>query len=103
MSYEDQLKDSRWILLRQRIIERDFRVCQHCLSGKNLNVHHKEYIEGRLAWEYADWYLITLCMKCHKEWHEFNEVKVTKFGDPIVEATERIVGMIKALDGLSRG
>lgn len=42
----------------------------------DLNVHHKYYIENRLAWEYNNDILITLCERCHQEEHENNEIKV---------------------------
>jgi len=34
-----------------------------------LNVHHKVYREKRLAWEYEDEDLITLCQSCHEAIH----------------------------------
>ena len=48
-------------------------MCQSCMSGHNLQVHHKKYIPGRMAWEYFTlWeksHLITLCRKCHAAEH----------------------------------
>ena len=32
----------------------------------DLNIHHKYYIDGNMAWEYEDDCLITLCANCHK-------------------------------------
>lgn len=42
----------------------------------DLNIHHKYYIEKRLAWEYDNDALITLCEKCHQKEHEEIEIKV---------------------------
>jgi 5-methylcytosine-specific restriction endonuclease McrA len=70
MTYEEQLKDERWLYLRNRILDRDWRICQHCLTGKGLQVHHRYYDEGKMAWEYPDLALITLCKKCHEAEHE---------------------------------
>lgn len=70
LTYEEQLKDERWLTLREEVIERDFRICQKCMSGKKLHVHHRYYLEGRLAWEYPISALITYCESCHKEEHE---------------------------------
>lgn len=35
-----------------------------------LNIHHKYYVENKLAWEYNNEVLITLCDSCHKIEHE---------------------------------
>ncbi|MDE6231546.1 MAG: hypothetical protein K2M37_08010 [Muribaculaceae bacterium] len=41
-----------------------------------LNVHHKNYILGRKAWEYKDSDLVTLCNECHLSVHKAIGVKV---------------------------
>jgi hypothetical protein len=41
-----------------------------------LNIHHKYYISGKLAWEYDNEALITLCYDCHKEEHKKNIIEV---------------------------
>lgn len=60
----------RWRWLRAERIEKDFRICQHCMSGKNLNVHHRYYEEGKMAWDYPIESLITLCENCHQAEHK---------------------------------
>lgn len=102
MTYDEQLQDERWLLKRDQILQRDWRVCQVCLSGKDLNVHHKKYIEGRLAWEYADYYLITLCQKCHKNVHQEGKTPVLKTGDPIIDGFAKIKESIQSIYGLMR-
>ncbi len=53
----------------------------------DLNIHHKYYIENRLAWEYKDDVLITLCSECHQIEHEKNEIFVyDEFGKTIYRA-----------------
>ena len=42
----------------------------------DLNVHHKYYISGKMAWEYKNDALITLCASCHKEEHLKNQIPV---------------------------
>lgn len=76
MSYEEQLNDVRWFAKRDEILERDDYCCQDCLRGKaqlskhiELHVHHKRYISGRMAWEYPNDYLVTLCEECHGKLH----------------------------------
>jgi 5-methylcytosine-specific restriction endonuclease McrA len=73
MTYEEQLKDHRWLEKREQILQRDWRMCQHCMSGKSLNVHHKYYTDGKMAWEYPNSALVTLCDKCHKVEHNLSE------------------------------
>lgn len=91
MTYEDQLKDERWISLRNQILLRDYHTCRKCFSQDELHVHHKQYIEGRLAWEYDPLYLITLCSECHKKEHEGKELKdFIKPPDLIIELGARI-------------
>lgn len=71
MTYEEQLLTPEWQAKRHVIIERDWRMCQKCMSGQHLNVHHKYYIDdGRMAWEYPNSALITLCNTCHKLEHK---------------------------------
>lgn len=76
MKYEDQLKTPQWYARRDEILERDDYCCQDCLRSPHklsrhikLQVHHKEYFDGLMAWEYADEYLITLCRECHAKLH----------------------------------
>jgi 5-methylcytosine-specific restriction endonuclease McrA len=70
MTYEEQLQDDRWKLRREEILRRDWWMCQVCMSTKNLQVHHKQYLEGLMAWEYEDRYLTTLCKNCHSLEHD---------------------------------
>jgi len=41
-----------------------------------MQVHHKRYIKGRLPWDYEDYYLVTLCDRCHFLYHQKHKVKV---------------------------
>jgi len=76
MTYAEQLQDERWIEKREEIKTRDFGMCQNCMSCRNLNVHHKKYVKGLMAWEYPDWFLITLCQRCHEKEHIHTEIPV---------------------------
>jgi 5-methylcytosine-specific restriction endonuclease McrA len=42
----------------------------------DLNVHHKYYILEKMAWEYKNDALITLCASCHKEEHSKKQIPV---------------------------
>jgi len=67
--YRTQLLDKKWKLLSRKIKKRDGFKCAICGSDVNLQVHHKKYKKGLMAWEYSDSDLITLCGKCHKKIH----------------------------------
>jgi len=71
LTYQDKLKDRRWLAKRSEIIVRDNNTCQHCFSENDplLNVHHKKYIYGKEPWDYPNELLITLCEDCHEEEH----------------------------------
>lgn len=65
-SYQELLKDPRWIKRRNEILTRDKNTCQFCgAQDKYLHVHHKYYIDGKKPWEYEDDGLVAICEKCH--------------------------------------
>lgn len=70
LSYKEQLADSRWLQKKADILIRDNYTCQKCGAKSHLNVHHKEYKSGKLAWEYPDEVLVTLCRECHENEHK---------------------------------
>lgn len=76
MTYEEQLRDDRWKYFRELVLERDLRLCQYCSSSRNLQAHHFYYVKGHMAWEYPLSALITLCGKCHEQWHEDHTARV---------------------------
>lgn len=57
----------------------------------DLNVHHKYYKKGNLAWDYEDDALITLCVDCHKLEHEQNVI-------PIFDNHRNLVGKSTTCD-----
>ena len=69
MTYEEQLNDPRWKDKRDYIIEKYWGYCSKFGTSKNLQVHHKRYINGLMAWEYPDHLLIALCRDCHELEH----------------------------------
>ena len=70
MTYKEQIKHPKWQKKRLEILERDKFECFFCnyQSHKN-HVHHKKYITGKLAWEYLDNDLMTVCNDCHRKIH----------------------------------
>jgi len=92
MSYEEQLQDKRWLGLRRHIMSRDLNRCSECGSSHDLNVHHTYYVIGKMAWEYPDHALKTLCRKCHKLWHDKFEAPVLKQNKIDIEASFKFIG-----------
>lgn len=75
--YKDQLKTSAWLRKKYEIMDRDNFVCSVCLCDNyenRLDVHHITYDLNRMAWEYPDYLLVTLCKDCHKKKHDDNNI-----------------------------
>ena len=71
MSYADLLKDPRWQRKRLEVLEAAGWKCSSCdESTRELHVHHKRYIKGKMPWEYEWEDLIVLCKPCHDRWHK---------------------------------
>ena len=66
MNYFQQLKSPEWKKKRIAILERDGNCCAICGDIKRLEVHHFYYIAKRMAWNYPDDSLLTLCKDCHE-------------------------------------
>lgn len=77
-TYKEQLADGRWLRKKNEILERDNYTCQRCGATSNLQVHHKEYLANKKAWEYSNEDLITLCVNCHE--NEHNIISSPKVG-----------------------
>lgn len=73
-NYSDLLKHPKWQKKRLEIMSRDGFKCKVCLDeDSTLNVHHNHYQDGKKPWEYEDNTLSTLCEKCHKAIHKFED------------------------------
>lgn len=71
MTYREQLLHPNWQRKRMEILQRDDFTCKCCYDTEStLHVHHKQYVKGRLAWEYPNNELVTLCEECHELMHE---------------------------------
>lgn len=71
LTYGEQLKHPLWQKMRLQVLEAAGWQCQACQSDDAmLHVHHKQYIKGRMAWDYAIDNFESLCEKCHKETHD---------------------------------
>lgn len=64
-SYGQKLKDKRWQIKRNSIMQRAENKCEDCNSTVNLEIHHCYYHYGFEPWEYPLDSLKCLCRDCH--------------------------------------
>lgn len=79
--YNEYLESKIWKTKRNRILKRDGYTCQICgkMFPKNkLHVHHMSY---RNFGKEQDCELVTLCKKCHYEYHRVNKLKRIYFSE----------------------
>jgi len=69
----------KWFAKRIEILERDKWACTVCGYNKLLRVHHTfYYIDYIPPWDYPNKSLLTLCDKCHYDWHLHHEIEYRK-------------------------
>ena len=69
-AYSELLKHPKWQRARLERLEAAGWACETCAATqKNLQVHHKQYVRGRLPWDYAADELEVLCEDCHGKEH----------------------------------
>lgn len=70
---------TEWKKFRDEVIELDGFKCRDCGRGSNkvvLQVHHKQYIKGKLPWEYPLQDCETLCKGCHSSKHGITKPQI---------------------------
>ena len=60
----------KWRQLADELKRSRGNKCEKCASPKQLEVHHKEYIQFREVWDYPRDLLQVLCFRCHKKEHK---------------------------------
>lgn len=82
LSYEQQLATPQWDHKRRCIIMRDNSNCRICSEHTTKpDVHHLKYIWGKMAWEYPDELLITVCRDCHEDVESLKKLFSTMMHD----------------------
>lgn len=71
MPYKQQLKTKEWQYFRLYVIISKGSKCDLCdySNIKYLQVHHKVYKKGLMAWQYELKDMMVVCKKCHKKIH----------------------------------
>lgn len=71
MTFAEQIKHPSWQKKRLEVLESAAWECENCgARDVTLNVHHKQYVKGRMHWEYERHELECLCETCHKAHHQ---------------------------------
>jgi len=102
LTYSEQLKHPNWQKLRLKMLSgANFR-CVECGDDETtLHVHHKQYIKGRMAWEYEDSNFEVLCEVCHEQAHlskdELNYLIAQLPSSSIPAVNDLLIGWTNAL------
>lgn len=79
MTYDEQLSQPEWQKRRLEIISAAGYKCSLCGdTEETLQVHHRVYYSGRMAWEYTGNELVCLCVYCHEEQHDRYEMPMNE-------------------------
>lgn len=88
-NYNKLLTHKLWYAKRKTILQRDGYTCTVCGSKNELRVHHTFYYSPWVApWMYPNESLITVCKKCHDDFHLHHEVKIKKLPNGKVKKQE---------------
>lgn len=74
LTFKEQYEHPLWQRKRLEVMARDDFKCKECGNNKILlNVHHKWYSSDKMVWEYDNNCYVTLCKKCHTNFHLNNK------------------------------
>ena len=80
---------TKWIILRNHVLNRDNHRCKKCGSDEGiLNVHHLAYINNKEIYQVHPDLLITLCGKCHCISHSSKKMYFDKEEEALVYVRE---------------
>ncbi len=99
MTYEEQLRDPRWMAVREKVINYDGHTCRYCGSHEDLQVHHMRYEYGKMAWEYPMDVLLTLCRRCHEGQHRLGFAK----GSAIRQTKSLYQIVVESIESIQHG
>lgn len=71
--YYDQLNTPQWEAYREFIFAVRGRKCESCGKKSSLQIHHRQYINNRFAWEYLPSDVMVLCRDCHRYIHQLDK------------------------------
>jgi 5-methylcytosine-specific restriction endonuclease McrA len=82
--------ESERLRVRALVIARDGNNCRACHCKENLTVHHLKRKSRYPELEFDPNNLITLCRKCHDDWHKMvrRKKEATEYPTPPAETNE---------------
>jgi hypothetical protein len=67
---DDFLRSPEWAEMRAKVMRRAAWVCESCLVSRASDVHHINYLHGRMP---PAWHLRAVCRPCHDHLHGKSE------------------------------
>lgn len=105
LTYAQQLAHPLWQRRRLEVLNAGGWACSTCgATDQQLHVHHKQYFKGRMAWEYSNDELQSLCAGCHEQSHEVDShIKAILCRVPPAEALALLAGyFLQMSDDIAR-
>lgn len=100
MTYSEQLRHPNWQRKRLEAMQAAGFECQGCGDQETtLNVHHKRYIKGRMAWEYEIEDLVVFCEPCHEAEHAERDLLNHIISEAGPGGIQNIVGLVAGYFG----
>lgn len=101
-SYGALLRNPKWQKARLETMQRANFACEKCGDkDSTLNVHHKNYKQGRNPWEYELSNFVCLCESCHEDIHEQKQVINNLLPYSELDFSEILSGYISVQDNSS--
>lgn len=95
MEFKDQYRSPLWQKKRLECLDSADYQCQRCFNKEaQLHVHHKQYVKGRMIWDYTIGELLVLCDECHETTHHEKDILNSTIAMIDVLAVEEIIGLI---------
>lgn len=89
LTYSEQLRHPNWQRKRLECLEYASWECQQCgEKEKQLQVHHRQYFKGRMAWEYETLELMVVCDDCHVGEHK--SIDAMKYLQAITDVADNL-------------
>lgn len=89
MSYDDFLKTTYWIVIRNYLFATRDRCCYKCSRGGLLVLHHLNYEHHGYEHEHLD-ELVFLCRECHEENHKPIDALLKKLLDILIQRERQV-------------
>jgi hypothetical protein len=102
MSFKEQYLHPNWQRKRLEVMEAAGFECENCGDSEStLNVHHRQYVKGRMVWEYERHELQCLCETCHLSHHKAQDLLKRLVSPAMDIAPNQIVALLAGfLEGL---